>query len=722
MSSPELVSVTIDGREIQVPKGQGMIETALEAGIEIPVFCYEPRLGAPVGACRMCLCEVEGMPKLQAACTMTAQDGLVLSTAQTSSKAAEGQNAVLEFILLNHPLDCPDCDKGGECPLQDLTFRWGPGSTRMRFPKRTFDKPIPVSPLIALDRERCILCYRCTRFSETVAEDGQLVAMNRGASSVIATFEDEPYRAHFSGNVLELCPVGALTSTTYRFRARPWEIQNVPTVCGLCPVGCNTWATTREGKVARILSRNHAEVDEGWLCDKGRFAYGHLSADDRIIQARRRVRRRGFEPISWAEAVDEAERGLEEAGGPVVVAFSGGETVEQATAIARLVREGLGGGTALLPDAFDPGLDRFRAPISAIREADVCLVFGDEPVVERAPVLDIWLRAARRGGANVITLNPAGSVALAPGAAAWAAAELAASSPAEELRETRRALDEAQRVAIVWSEDDETGGGHAVALAESLGTGAAVYVVPRTPNGRGVAKAWGEAGATPEGELGALIISGEEAASDPRVAEAAERARFVLTTAMFESEATLWSHLVVPGTSYLERDGTTVNLEGRHQRQRRTVAPPTQDELAFFAALAGRFGVAVDPWPGQRPADHAPLPDDEPAAESPSPPSVQAPDGKGKGLALVRYRSLFSGGAVERVPQLEFQRPLAEVELSSGDATARGIEAGAMVTVSSNGTSRTLRARVNRRLRDGVARIPSEHAEGLHDRVEVKTG
>ena len=237
MSSPELVTVTVDGREIQVPKGQGMIETALEAGIEIPVFCYEPRLGAPVGACRMCLCEVEGMPKLQAACTMTAQDGLVLSTAQTSAKAAEGQNAVLEFILLNHPLDCPDCDKGGECPLQDLTFRWGPGATRMRFEKRTFDKPIPVSPLIALDRERCILCYRCTRFSETVAEDGQLVAINRGAGSVIATFEDEPYRAHFSGNVLELCPVGALTSTTYRFRARPWEIQNVPTVCGLCPVG-----------------------------------------------------------------------------------------------------------------------------------------------------------------------------------------------------------------------------------------------------------------------------------------------------------------------------------------------------------------------------------------------------------------------------------------------------------------------------------------------------
>jgi NADH-quinone oxidoreductase subunit G len=214
VSSPELVKVTIDGVEVQVPKGLGLVETAAAAGIEIPVFCYEPRLGPPIGACRMCLVEVEGMGKLQAGCTMTATDGLVVRTAAISDRAADGQEATLEFILVNHPLDCPVCDKGGECPLQDLTFRWGPGNTQMRFQKRTLDKPIPVSPLIALDRERCILCYRCTRFSEDVAEDGQLVARNRGALSVIATFEDQPYRGKFSGNVIELCPVGALTSTT----------------------------------------------------------------------------------------------------------------------------------------------------------------------------------------------------------------------------------------------------------------------------------------------------------------------------------------------------------------------------------------------------------------------------------------------------------------------------------------------------------------------------
>jgi NADH-quinone oxidoreductase subunit G len=729
VSAPELVTVTIDDREIQAPKGQGMVETAAEAGIEIPVFCYEPRLGAPVGACRMCLCEVEGMPKLQAACTLTAQDGLVLRTAQTSKQAAEGQDAMLEFILINHPLDCPDCDKGGECPLQDLTFRYGPGKTRMQFPKRTFDKPIPISPLIALDRERCILCYRCTRFSENVAEDGQLVAVNRGAQSIIATFEDEPYRAAFSGNVLELCPVGALTSTTYRFRARPWEIQNVPTICGLCPAGCNVSATTREGKVARILSRNHPEVHEGWTCDKGRFTYDHLRAPDRITAPLVRVRRRGFEESSYDAALDAAEAGLREAGSSVVVAFSGGETVEQATALARIVRESCGSDMALLPEEWDPGLDAFRAPLSAIQGAEVCLVLGDQPVIERAPVVDLWLRSARRAGAEVITVNPAGDVQAAPGSAAQVAASLREGDVPKELKATAKRLRSAKRITLVWSDDDPTGGRHIGALANVLHENGkaevAVYVLPRTPNGRGVPAAWYEAGEgrsdpPEEGEIGALIVSGDEAAYDPRVAGLAGRARFVLTTAMFQSDLTAWSHVVVPGTSYLERDGTMVNLEGRKQRLRRAVIPAGLDELEFLSRLGERFGLEIPAWAApsaQELADLAPA--DEFAWSSPDP---QAPTGKpaGPGLDLVRIRSLFSGPGVERIPQLQFQRPAPEIELAYDDAQSRGIAPGETVRVLSNGTSRELRARLNRKLRVGVARIADEHAGGFEDRVQVE--
>src|ERR671918_1263206 len=336
----DLVTVTVDDRALEVPKGTGRVGAARAAGIETRVFCSGRGVGPPIGACRMCLVEIEGIPKLQAGCTLTVTEGMVIRTAQTSEKAAEGQESTLEFILVNHPLDCPVCDKGGECPLQDLTFRYGPGRTRMTFPKITFDKPIPISPLIALDRERCILCYRCTRFSEEVAEDGQLIARNRGARTEIATFEDEAYRSIFSGNVIELCPVGALTSTLYRFEARPWEIQNVPTVCTGCPVGCNVSATIREGKVKRILSRNHPEVDRGWLCDKGRFAYPHLRAKDRITTPLRRGRK-GLEEISWDDALAEAETMLRDSRGSIVTAFSGSETNELAYALGKLLRGGL---------------------------------------------------------------------------------------------------------------------------------------------------------------------------------------------------------------------------------------------------------------------------------------------------------------------------------------------------------------------------------------------
>ncbi len=710
---------------MQVAPGTGLVETALAAGIEIPVFCYEPRLGPAVGACRMCLCEIEGMPKLQAACTLTAQDGMVVHTAQTSEKAAEGQEATLEFILVNHPLDCPVCDKGGECPLQDLTFRWGPGNTRMTFPKRTFEKPIPISPAIALDRERCILCYRCTRFSESVAEDGQLVARNRGAQSIIATFEDEPYRAPFSGNVIELCPVGALTSTQYRFEGRPWEIQNVPTVCGLCPVGCNIQATTREGKVKRILSRNHPEVDEGWLCDKGRFAFSHLYARDRIADPLLRVRRRGFEELSWDDALDQAEKLLRAAEGRIVTALSGSETVEQAYALGRLLREGLGAHSAVLLEETSPALDAFRLPLSAIGKAEIVVVLGDEPVAERAPVVDLWIKAARRHGADVEhTGDPVESC--------------------RRLADKRNALGkrlrESERAVLIWSGEEGAGGGHLAALAHELGfadrPGCGAFHLPRTPNGRGVADAWAaasdEEGPNPE-PIGLLIVSGDEAASDPGVRALAEHAESVLITSMFHGLAVGWADLVLPGTGYLERDGTYVNLEGRLQRLRRAVIPPAPDELAWISKLAERFDIQIPPHASavfaelsDRIYDGLPFGEvgeqatlrtrsEAPAFELPEKPVAE----EGKGLELVRYRPLFSGPAVERVPELQFQRPEAEVELSPADAESRGIAGGETVKVSHNGTSLELRARISRGLREGSVRIANEHAGELGGRVEV---
>ncbi|HKG42988.1 MAG TPA: 2Fe-2S iron-sulfur cluster-binding protein [Gaiellaceae bacterium] len=705
MSQPDVVTVTIDDREVQVPKGLGIVEAALYAGIEIPVFCYEPRLGPAVGACRMCLVEVEGMPKLQTGCTLTAQDGMKVLTAQSSAKAAEGQNSTLEFILVNHPLDCPVCDKGGECPLQDLTFRWGPGNTRMEFEKRTFEKPIPISPTIALDRERCILCYRCTRFSESVAEDGQLVAQNRGAQSVIATFDDRPYRAPFSGNVLELCPVGALTSTQYRFEARPWEIQNVPSVCGLCPVGCNISATTREGKVKRVVSRNHPEVDEGWLCDKGRFGYSHLYARDRISDPLRRVRRRGLEELSWDAALDEAERLLRGAEGRIVTALSGSETVEQAYALGKLLRGGLGAHTAVFPEESSAALDAHRLPLSAIAQADVVAVLGDVAVAERAPIVDLWLKQAKRNGARIVRTHD------------------------------DEALAGADTAILIWCGPDGEGGARVAALAESTGAAGAFYL-PETPNGRGVCDAWAassDAESADPDPIGLLVVSGDEAAADPNVRALAERAEHVLVTSMFHGLAVGWADLVLPGTSYLERDGTYVNLEGRLQRLRRSAIPPAPDELAWISRLAERFGVALPPYasavfaelseriydglPFGEVGEHAEL---RTRSEAPAPGvAAEVPAPRGKGLRLVRYKALFSGPAVERVAELQFQRPAPEVELSADDAQARRIVTGDTVRVSHDGTSLELRARVNRELRSGIARIPSEHAGALGGSVEV---
>jgi NADH-quinone oxidoreductase subunit G len=706
MSAAETVKLTIDGIAVEVPKGTGLVEAALAAGIEIPVFCYEPRLGAPVGACRMCLCQVEpGPPKPQAACTLTAQDGMVVRTALTSDVAANAQNATLEFILVNHPLDCPVCDKGGECPLQDLTFRYGPGTTRMTFPKRTMEKPIPVSPLIALDRERCILCYRCTRFSENVAEDGQLVAINRGAGSIIATFEDEPYRGAFSGNVIELCPVGALTSTQYRFEGRPWEIQDVPTVCGLCPVGCNVNATIREGKVRRVISRNHPEVDNGWLCDKGRFAYKHLRAEDRVVDPILRVRRRGFEDIGWDRALDEAERLLREADGRIVTALSGSETVEQSYALAKLLREGLGAHAAVLPEEVSDALDGYRVPLSAIATADVVTVLGDAPVVERAPIVELWIKEARRRGARVLY----------------------------ELDE--EAVRGAKNAILIWSGPGGHGGATVAALAQRLGIAGAFYL-PETANARGVCDAWScasdQEAANPD-PIGLLIVSGDEAAANPDVRALAEQAERVIVISMFHGLAAGWADLVLPGTSYLERDGSYVNLEGRIQRLRRSVIPPVPDELAWIAKLAERFGVDLSPYPsvvfdevsaiafGDIPfgeiGEHAGLPPAAAGHVEGLSPDLDTKDGSG--LRLVRYRPLFSGPAVERVPELQFQRPEPEAELSEEEAHARGIRNGDNITLRSNGTSVTLRARLSREMGPGVVRVAEEYAGELQQSIEV---
>jgi NADH-quinone oxidoreductase subunit G len=405
MPRPELnwITFTLDGREVRAPEGAMLVDAAKYGDVEIPVFCYEPKLGQPVGACRMCLVEVEGIPKLQTACSTAAKDGMVVHT--QTERVQQAQRSVVEFLLINHPLDCPVCDKGGECPLQDVTYGWGPGTSRFIEPKRHFQKPLALSPLIHIDRERCILCYRCVRFSQEIAEDYQLVFLERGAHTFVGTFDGHPYVAPFSGNIMELCPVGALTSRAYRFRARPWDIVGAGTVCTLCPAQCNVELTVRDERVMRVLARDHDGVDDGWLCDKGRFAYQYTHVDERIVEP---LVREGTElrPASWDKALKAAASSLSKAGARAAAVAAGETSNEEGFLLQKLLRDGLGtphlsarpGGElplALTQALADPAL---QAAVPDLEFAHSVLLLDCDPI-DDAPVLDLRIRkGVRRHG------------------------------------------------------------------------------------------------------------------------------------------------------------------------------------------------------------------------------------------------------------------------------------------------------------------------------------
>jgi NADH-quinone oxidoreductase subunit G len=394
MAAREPITIVVDGVEIQATEGAMLADAAKLGDVEIPVFCYEPKLGGPVGACRMCLVEVEGIPKLQTACSTPVRDGMVVYT--RTDRVIEAQNAVVEFLLVNHPLDCPVCDKGGECPLQDIAMGWGPGRSRVVDPKRHFRKPVPLSPLVRIDRERCILCYRCVRFSQEVAEDEQLQLLERGASSYVGTFDDRPYIAPFSGNIIELCPVGALTSEAYRFRARPWDIEDSGSICTLCPSQCNIKFTVRDERIQRVLGRDNHEVDNGWLCDKGRFGFQMISSEERIVAPRVS----GGEP-GWEAALDAAAERLGAAGGRTAVIVGGQSSNEEGYLAQRIVRRALGSSRVASTDPL-PGalLAQLSAPelsakVADIDAADSVLLVGIDPL-HAMPILDLRLRKAVR--------------------------------------------------------------------------------------------------------------------------------------------------------------------------------------------------------------------------------------------------------------------------------------------------------------------------------------
>ena len=637
MPRPEVnwVTFSIDGREVTAPEGAMLVDGAKHGDVEIPVFCYEPKLGQPVGACRMCLVEIEGIPKLQTACSTPVKDGMVVHT--QTQRVHDAQRAVVEFLLVNHPLDCPVCDKGGECPLQDITYGWGPGTSRFIEPKRHFKKPLELSPLIAIDRERCILCYRCVRFSQEISEDYQLILLERGAHSYVGTFDGHPYVAPFSGNIIELCPVGALTSRAYRFRARPWDIEGAGTICTMCPAQCNVTLTVRDERVMRVLSRDHDEVDDGWLCDKGRFAYQHVHVDERIVEP---LVREGTElmPASWDKALAAAAGALKKAGARAA-AIAGGETTnEEAFLLQRLLREGLGSGhLAARPAGELPGdvaqalaSPALQASVPDLEYAHAVLLLDCDPI-DDAPVLDLRIRkGVRRNGVKVavasarptaLDAQAAAVLRHAPGSAEallvaldaalsgddgnLGGAATAAGSNAQSVRDLAAWLrDAGDDLVIVYGERALTAQGARALLnlTTRLGlrgrAGAGLLELPSSANGRGLREAGfapghgpgyapadggldapGIAAALAGGELSTLWLHHADpvrAFPDRALWERALAAAQTVIAVETVLTDTVREHadVVFPAEAYAEKEGTLVHPDGRVQRLRPAIGRP----------------------------------------------------------------------------------------------------------------------------------------------------
>src|SRR5579884_2114414 len=400
------VTLTIDGVSVTVPEGTLLVEAAKQIQQEIPVYCYHPKLG-PAGLCRICLVEIEKMPKLQIACNTPVADGMVVHT--MSERAAEGRRAVLEFLLLNHPLDCPICDKGGECDLQDYAMAYGQGASRLADAKMRKPKAVDLGPTIVLDEERCILCLRCVRFDEIITRERELVLKDRGVRNIIATATGEPYRHNFTGNVTELCPVGALTSKTYRFKSRPWDLRRTTTTCMQCSVGCQLHVDVRVGKVMRTMSvQTDDAISDTWLCDRGRYNIGFYEGPQRVTQPLYKQNgawvQIGWDDALqiWATAINEAVK----ANAKSVGVIGGGRlTNEEAYVLQHVFRAK---GVSNLD--WRAGRQRQASPgrasgkLTDLEDADAIIEIGESPD-ERAPTMDLRVRkAAFQKGAKLIRI------------------------------------------------------------------------------------------------------------------------------------------------------------------------------------------------------------------------------------------------------------------------------------------------------------------------------
>ncbi len=758
------VTLTIDGKEITVPAGTLIIRAAEQLGIEIPRFCDHPLL-RPAGACRQCYVQVEGQPKLATSCTVAVAPGMAVRTQATDPVVADAQRANLEFLLLNHPLDCPICDRGGECPLQDQALAYGPGDSRFGEAKRVFPKPIPMSPLVGLDRERCILCARCTRFCDEISGDRSLELFARGAGERVSIAAGEDFRSPFSGNTVQICPVGALTSTPYRFVARPFDLTYGDSVCPHCSAGCNLRVDVRRGEVVRHLARDEYEVNDAWLCDKGRYAFRYPDSERRITTPL--IRDRGLEPASFGEVLTEIAGWVD---GARVAVLTGGRLMdEDYYAISKLARTVFrtndldhrrDHGAGFVEDAVATGA--MRVTYRDVEQAKVILVAGLDAEQE-VPILHLRLRKAAGRGARIFVLHPrrtrlwdvAEHILCRPWDEAWLL-EMEDGHHRPELGPVVAALAEAGEAGLVIAgprlADHHQGVDRARALAAE--TGARFAFVTRRANDRGalaagvhprllpggrlfgaaderaeVEEVWGpfELGedgrdwrgilqACADREVDVLFLIGVDPLRDYPDAALARRAlenvpRKVIQSLELDS-LERFADAFLPAAAFLEKDGHVTTWEGRSQRIRRVRDPLgiSRPDWELSASLALACGgdlsfETLDELHEEMGRLLAPREGRERTigGSAASPARVAAGE-----VLLFTYPLLVDDGRLsERADELK--AALADepyVEVHPDDADERGLVDGGRATVRTGASQAELPVRVTQHVARGAIFVP----------------
>jgi NADH-quinone oxidoreductase subunit G len=602
---PNAVSITINGRTVAAQKGEYIIAAADRVDEYIPRFCYHPRMSS-VGMCRQCLVEVEGPrgPMMVVSCMTPVSEGQIVRTDTDQVKRA--QEGMIELLLANHPLDCPVCDKGGECPLQDQAFSHGAGESRFVEEKRHYEKPIPISDLVFLDRERCILCDRCTRFADEVAGDALISFTQRGNNTQVMTFPDEPFASYFSGNTVQICPVGALTAQPYRFKSRPWDLEQRESTCTTCSVGCRTVVQSSRDELLRYQGVDSDPVNWGWLCDKGRFNFQSVNSPDRLVTPQMKSGE-SFEVASWSSALDAVARTVRHAR-PGSIAILGGArgTNEDAFIWAQLADAlGVSMRDAQLDDGLPSEVFSYpQATIDAMAAASTVVLLAPD-LKEELPVLYIRLRdAVQKKGVRIIEVSPTetGITQLA-----WRSVRSEAGTTATALKSLLSDADVAAQLAsgpvvIV------AGRGNLAELATHT-MSAIDAVIAHTPSAtvlpvlrRGNVRGALTVGLAPQsgrdaahileaasnGQVDCLILLGADPLNDVPDADLARRgiagAKFVVAIDTFLTQSAAHADVVLPAAAYAEKDGTTMNLEGRVTNVAQKITPRGTSRVDWMVA------------------------------------------------------------------------------------------------------------------------------------------